>query len=152
MKCLLNDYNLKGNVSQTSLSLVSNQENYRGFKIWTCKFITLDCGDFILRYNNATLETIISDIKLQFSTNFYIFKKIHKINEKIGRGQEYEFNDGFQTETDWHLFNVKSEADHIIITHPKAVSIIKVALINDTHDRFQMENKEDQLKSPIKIS
>ncbi len=63
-------------------------------KIWTYKFITLDCGDFILRYNNPTLKAIIFEITLQFSVSFNLFEEfernneeIHKINEKNGCGQ-----------------------------------------------------------------
>ncbi len=52
---------------------------------------------------------------------------------------------------DWNLINVKSVGEHIII-HPISVSIIKVEIIDDTHDRLGEESKEEQLKSPINIS
>ncbi len=96
---------------------------------------------------------------MQFSTSFNLFeefknnKEIHKINEKNGLNHdENEFNDEFHMPTDWHLFDIKSEGDHIIIIHPISVSIIKIEIINDTHARLKLESKGDQLKSSIKIS
>ncbi len=65
-----------------------------------------------------------------------IIKEIHKMIEKNGNDKKYEYvlNYGFYIPIDWHMSNIKSEGDYVIIIHPMSVSIIKIEIIYDTHD------------------
>ncbi len=155
------------NPTATVSNIVSLQKQDKNIKeYWTYRFVTLDCGEFILRYNNETTEVIIFDNTLQFSGSFNIIKefnlnntefykkKIEKVNG-LGDNNETDPVERFSTkmtEADWFLFNIRAKGDYIILFHSIAVSLIKVEISYDIHDRLKSRNIDDELKTPIDIT